>query len=170
MMLSSVAGMAASPIDTDGIDFALSLYDVYQYGQGALLAGGMIGAGLKFASEGIYSLAKFNLRKQGGHHGIAKYLGGHEKQWLYDNCFITKQQYVQMPTRPRPVPKAVEALPDDAKIRVIGSSYGYRGAGTEDTPDNICIVVAGGEEQFGGMAGVSQSPYRNWIESVDAWR
>ncbi len=93
------------------------------------------------------------------------------KQWLYDNCFITKQQYMQMPTRPRPVPKEIEALADDAKIRVIGNSCHYRGTGTEDTPDNICIVVVGGEEQFGGTAGFTQrSPYRNWIESVDVWR
>ena len=104
------------------------------------------------------------------------------KQYLYDHCFITKKNYVQRPTRLRPVPKDVEALPDDAKIRVIGNRYGYRSIRTiysskdgrviaaEDTPDNICIVVAGGEEQFGGMAGSPQSLYRNWIESVDAWR
>ena len=104
------------------------------------------------------------------------------KQHLYDNCFITKKNYVQRATRLRPVLKEIEALPDDAKIRVIGNRYGYRSIRTiysskdgrviasEDTPDNICIVVAGGEEQFGGMAGSSQSPYRNWIESVDAWR
>lgn len=104
------------------------------------------------------------------------------KRWLYDNCFITKKDYVQRPVRLRPVPKEIEALPDDAKIRVIGSPYGYRATrtigstsglrieGTEDTPDNICIVVAGGEEQFGAMAAKPQSPYRNWMESVDAWR
>lgn len=104
------------------------------------------------------------------------------KKWIYDNCFITKKNYVGRPVRLRPVPKDIEDLPDDAKIRVIGSPYGYRATRTigstngqrverpADTPDNICIVVAGGEEQFGAMTAKSQSPYRNWIESVEAWK
>ena len=82
---------------------------------------------------------------------------------------------MQQLRRPRPVPEEVAALPDDAKIRVIGSSLGYRAdvkgyEVTKSTADNICIVVAGGEEQSGTIAARAQSPYRNWIESVDAWR
>jgi len=97
------------------------------------------------------------------------------KQYLYDNCSMTKEQWVQQLRRPRPVPEEIAALPDDTKIRVIGSSLGYRAdvkgyEVTKNTADNICIVVAGGEEQSGTIAARAQSPYRNWIESVDAWR
>jgi len=42
------------------------------------VAGGALKAGTNFARSGW----AFALRKTKGHHGIAKYLGGHEVQWL----------------------------------------------------------------------------------------
>jgi len=138
---------------------------------------------LRQAVQGSFNPASTIVMNPGIARDIATHAGMTKedlKQYLYDNCFITKQQYIQRRGRPRPLLKEVEELPDDAKIRVIGNHLGYRATRTifttgrviavEDTPDNICVVVAGGEEQFGGVGGSGQSPYRNWIESVDAWR
>ena len=96
------------------------------------------------------------------------------KQWLYDHTFWTKKEYEGRAWRDRPTPEEIAVLPDDAPIRVIGSSYGYRGkedGGKEDTPDNICIVVAGGEEQFGCLTvGPKHDICRLFVTSVDKWR
>ena len=94
------------------------------------------------------------------------------KQWLYDNTFWTKEEYEWRPWRERPMPLEIASLPDDALIRVIGSQYSYRGKeqGIEDHPDDICIVVAGGESPYPFSCAGSRTPYRRWMEPVDMWR
>ena len=94
------------------------------------------------------------------------------KQWLYDNTFWTKEEYEWRAWRDRPMPEEIAALPDDALIRVIGSPYNLRGKqrGIEDRPDDICIVVAGGESPYPFSCKGNESPYRHWIEPVDMWR
>jgi len=94
------------------------------------------------------------------------------KQWLYDNTFWTKEEYEWRAWRDRPMPEEIAALPDDAQIRVIGSQYNYRGKerGIEDRPDDVCIVVAGGESPYPFICKGTESPYRRWMQLVDVWR
>jgi len=94
------------------------------------------------------------------------------KQWLYDNTFWTKAEYEWRAWRDRPTPQQIAGLADNAPIRVIGSAYNYRGKerGIEDRPDDICIVVAGGESPYPFLCKGNETPYLRWIQSVDVWR
>jgi RHS repeat-associated protein len=88
-MLSSAMGLVSSPADMRTLDIAIAGYDAFQQAQAALLAGGALKAGAKFALGGFTAI----LRRARGHHGVAKYLGGFDLQFLYTGAKYKKYHH-----------------------------------------------------------------------------
>jgi len=80
-MLDDLLGVASSPIDTSGIDFAVSAYNCYQHVQSVALGIGFFKAGASFAKYGVTGLIR--LVKSKGHHTIPMWAGGNKSQLLY---------------------------------------------------------------------------------------